>query len=51
MTFRTKKVLKKVVVNEAVVKGEKEPTFVHAEKKKKKSSKKSDDEKEAAASS
>lgn len=40
----------KVVINEAVVLGEKEPTFVFAEKKKK-SSKKVDDEKEAAASS
>lgn len=43
--------VEKVVIDEKVVRSEKEPTFVYADKKKKKSSKKSednDDEKEAA---
>lgn len=39
--------VEKVVIDEDVVKGEKEPTFVYADKKKK-SSKKKDDDKEAA---
>ena len=42
--------VEKVVIDAAVVKGDKKPTFVHADKKKKKSSKKTeDDEKDLAA--
>jgi ATP-dependent Clp protease ATP-binding subunit ClpX len=36
----------KVIINEAVVKGDKKPTFVYADKKKKKATKKDDDKKE-----
>ena len=39
--------VEKVVIDEKVVKGDKEPTFVYADKKKKKSSKKSDDKDDA----
>jgi ATP-dependent Clp protease ATP-binding subunit ClpX len=39
----------KVIINEAVVRGEEKPTFTYADKKKKKPAKKDDDKKETAA--